>query len=384
MTADYRQILRERILDEATFVRATFSGKNLPWRKLVLRPVLLKTGRHLQFSYFDDKKDVTKNYAGDELIAALDEALALPFINFVVQSSTGDVQVQITKKGKALIHHSRTAQPREPDLAHDHEKASVLPASDPYLQAVGIMTHDGKIKAGMHSKYKQINEFLKLIEETGALDHFEQIRVLDAGCGNAYLTFALYHYLTAVRGLTVEMVGVDVKADLMAKHTQNAQALGWTGLHFVTSNIIDYQPTESPDMVVALHACDTATDEAMAQGIRWGSTIIVCAPCCQHNLQEQLRTQPTPQPFAPVLRYGILHERLGDVLTDSFRALTLRMMGYRTDVMQFIGDEHTPKNIMIRAVKALPAGEPKFAQEYTELKEFWGVTPYLEGLLSEP
>lgn len=389
MAEDYRLLLRERILDENTFVRATFSGQQrgeaLPWRRLVIRPVMLKSGRHLQFSYFDDKKDITKNYAGDEQREQLEKALALPFSSFVVQSTDGDMQVQISKKGKVSIHRSQPQQPRAIDLAHDHEKASIIPAdaAAPYLQAVGIMTHDGKIKVGMHSKYRQINDFLRMVAETGVLEAFDHtpIRVLDAGCGSAYLTFALYHYLTAALGLDVETVGVDIKADLMEKHLETVKRLGWTGLHFQASSIIDYQPAEPPDMVVALHACDTATDEAIAQGIRWGSKLIVCAPCCQHNLQEQLRATPTPQPFAPVLRYGILNERLGDLLTDSFRALFLRMMGYRTDVIQFVSEEHTPKNVMIRAVKTSKPGDPKSTQEYAELKNFWRVTPYLETLI---
>jgi SAM-dependent methyltransferase len=391
MAENYRDLIRQHIFDEHTFVRATFSGRQrtvkdnetLPWRKLVIRPVKLKSGRHLQFSYFDDKKDITKNYAGEGLQTALDNALALPFANFVVQSTSGDIQVQIGKKGTPMIHRARAQEARTIEDSHDHEKAAILPGADAYLQAVGITTHDGKVKVGMHSKFRQINEFLKMVSETGVLQAYAgtPVNVLDAGCGNAYLTFALYHYMTAILGLEVNMTGVDIKADLLERHMEKANHLGWTGLHFQPSTIIDYQPALPPDMVVALHACDTATDEAIAQGIRWGSKLIVCAPCCQHNLQEQLRTQPTPQPFAPVLRHGILHERLGDLLTDSFRALILRMMGYRTDVIQFVADEHTPKNVMIRAVKAFDPGDPRATEEYAQLKQFWGVIPYLETLI---
>lgn len=391
MAENYRDLIRQHIYDEDTFVRATFSGRQrsvkdneaLPWRKLVIRPVKLKSGRHLQFSYFDDKKDITKNYAGDELQSALDNALALPFANFVVQSTSGDIQVQIGKKGTPMIHRARAQETRTIEDSHDHEKAAILPGADAYLQAVGITTQDGKVKVGMHSKFRQINEFLKMVSETGALQAFAgtPVNVLDAGCGNAYLTFALYHYMTDILGLEVDLVGVDIKADLLERHREKAAHLGWTGLHFQPSTIIDYQPAVPPDMVVALHACDTATDEAIAQGIRYGSKLVVCAPCCQHNLQEQLRTQPTPLPFAPVLRHGILHERLGDLLTDSFRALILRMMGYRTDVIQFVADEHTPKNVMIRAVKAFDPGDPRATEEYAQLKQFWGVTPYLETLI---
>ncbi|MFN8528310.1 MAG: SAM-dependent methyltransferase [Anaerolineae bacterium] len=395
MMDDYRALVRERILEENTFVRATFTGRaqvpdadSMPWRRLVIRPVDLKSGRHLQFSYFDEKKDITKNYAGKAAHEQIELALGLPFANILVQTTDGEVQVQITRKGKPIVHVRRADQPRNVDAAHDHEKSSVLAGEDAYLKVVGIMTADGRIKAAMDDKYQQINEFLKMMADTGALDSFasspeKPIRVFDAGCGNAYLTFALYHYLTAVREWNVELTGVDVKADLMARHNENAAELGWDGLHFEASTILDYQPAEPPEIVVALHACDTATDDAIAQGIRWGSRLIVCAPCCHHHLQAQLHDHPAPVPFAPVLRYGILHERMGDLLTDTFRAQTLRMHGYRTDVIEFVGDEHTPRNVMIRAVKTNAQGDSRAAQEYEGLKTFWGVTPYLEGLLGQ-
>lgn len=338
MSDCYVDQIKTTILDEAGFVRAAFSGikrgQTMPWLKLVIRPVMLKSGRHLQFSYFDAKKDITKNYAGDEALEQLEQALALPFANYAVQTTDGDLQVRISKKGKPLISQSK-AQPREVEVAHDREKAFILPGNlpDPYLQAVGIMTADGKIKANMQSKFKQINEFLKLLAQTGELEKFgdSPVRVLDCGCGNAYLSFAAYHYLTHTLGLQVEMTGIDVNHALLASHMEKIASLGWTGLNFQPTKIIDFQPVAPPDIVLALHACDTATDEAIAQGIKWDSKLIVCAPCCQHNLQDQLEKAPTPPAFAPMLRYGLLHERLGDVLTDSFRVLLLRLMGYHVD-----------------------------------------------------
>ncbi len=388
MSHDYLYLIKNHILDEASFVRATFSGtqrgQTMPWLKLVIRPVMLKNGRNLQFSYFDAKKDITKNYAGDEALEQLEQALTLPFANYTVQTTNGDVQVRITKKGKPFISQSKS-QSHEVELSHDREKAFVLPANapDPYLQAVGIMTNDGKIKANMQSKFKQINEFLKLLTQTGELEKFgdSPVRVLDCGCGNAYLTFAAYHYLTHTLGLQVEMTGIDVNHSLLASHMEKIASLGWTGLDFQPTKIIDFQPINPPDIVLALHACDTATDEAIAQGIKWGSKLIVCAPCCQHNLQDQLEKAPTPPAFAPMLRYGLLHERLGDVLTDSFRVLLLRLMGYHVDVIEFVSSDHTPKNLMIRAVKSSKAGDPRLVSEYQSLRDFWLVTPYLERLL---
>lgn len=388
----YQELLTQNILNEDTFIRATFSGrqegKDLAWTKVVVRPVLIKDKRHLQFSYFDAYKDITKNYEGREAEERLAEVVELPFKNFYVQTVTDDIQVNINKKGKANIGRHKATEVRQIPLAHDREKQRVLSASDntAFLQAVGIMTKEGKIKADKQDKFVQINEFLKLLEQTGALETFDKgtpIHVVDLGCGNAYLTFALYHYLTYTLGLDVRMTGVDIKADLLQRHADKVANLGWEHLTFTQSRIDEFQPDTPPDIVVALHACDTATDDALANGIRWGSKLIVSAPCCQHHLQAQLCDIPTPSAFRPVWQDGILGERMGDVLTDTFRAQLLRVMGYKTDVVQFVADEHTPRNLMIRAVKSGNAGNAKALQEYLALKSFWGVTPYLEKLLGE-
>jgi SAM-dependent methyltransferase len=205
--------------------------------------------------------------------------------------------------------------------------------------------------------------------------------VVDCGCGSAYLTFAVYHYLNDMLGLPTRMTGVDIKADLLAGHADKVAALGWVGLDFEAARIIDFQPPVPPDIVLALHACDTATDEALAQAIGWGSKLIFSAPCCHHHLQAQLENGPLP--FQPILRHGILKERLSDILTDSLRALILRIMGYRTDVMELVAAEHTNKNLMIRAIRTAPPGERRFVEEYRALTEYWQVRPYLETLLGE-
>jgi SAM-dependent methyltransferase len=389
MTDDYKDRLKAALLDEAAFVKATFTGvqrgQDMRWRKLVIRPVMLNAGRHLQFSYLDDKQDFTQNFAEDDLAEQIDNALDLPFKHYHIYTVNGELQVQISKKGKPLVGESKSndVSPRL-TLAHDREKRTILStdSSRDYLQATGIMTADGDIKASMQSKFKQINHFLELVEGSGGLDQFkEAINVVDCGCGNAYLTFAMYHYLHDLRGLRTQLTGIDVNTRLMRRHAENTQRLGWDGLDFQTSAIIDYQPETPPDMVVALHACDTATDDAIAQGIRWGSKVIICAPCCHHDLQAQLSQSPAPSPFASIMRHGVLFERMGDILTDSFRALILRILGYRADVVQFVDSEHTPKNLMIRAVKTDAPADPRFLDEYRELKTLWSVTPYLETLI---
>lgn len=399
MEVDYKKLVRERILARDGLIRATFSGgqkgSSLAWNKVIVRPVEIKGEIYLQFSYFDDKQDITKNHLADAA-SKVDELLALPFRNIFVESADGNVQVNISKKGKAVVSEPKSSKTRiETNLAHDRQKSRLLSAenAEPFLKAVGIMTSDGKIRADMQRKFKQINEFLRLVDETdsfrpGSTQAFqtlssEPIHVVDFGCGNAYLTFAIYYYLNEILKLDARVTGVDVKADLIASHQQKAESLGWSRINFHAGEIEGYIPEHKPNVVLALHACDTATDDALAQGIRWGSKLIVCAPCCQHELQAQMSRIAMPEQLLPIFKDGIFFERMGDILTDTFRATILRIMGYRTDVTQFVPIEHTAKNLMIRSVKTSPAGNAHWVEDYRNLKSFWQVTPYLEKLLGD-
>ena len=391
MDAEYKSEVRARLLARESLIRATFSGGqkgvSLPWTKVVVRPVELKGVIHLQFSYFDEKKDITKNHLEDAA-EKVDELLALPFRNIFIESRDGNLQVNISKKGKALVSRPKSPAALTADLAHDRQKNKLLSAENaaPFLRAVGIMTEDGRIRADMQRKFKQINEYLRLLDETDSFQALSggPIHVVDFGCGNAYLTFAIHYYLHDILKLDAHVTGVDVKADLIESHQRKTESLGWDQLHFHVGQIADYKPDVIPNVVVALHACDTATDDALAQGIQWESKLIICAPCCQHELQEQMSRIPMPTPLLPIFSHGILFERMGDILTDTFRATILRIMGYRTDVTQFVPIEHTARNLMIRAVKTSPAGNVRWVEEYRNLKSFWQVTPYLEKVLDEP
>lgn len=390
---DYRQQIRAQVLDEAAFVKATFSGEQRGadnrWQRLVIRPVAIKGVRHLQFSYFDARKNYVYNHTGEALTAALDEALALPFRNFHIQTTGGALQIRLSKKGKPLISQHAAPVEGAPTLEHDRIKSNRLPDDAdtlPFLRVVGIASPDGQIRADRRNKYRQITSFIEIADDGGAFQPAPHggLRVLDAGCGSAYLTFALFDHLTRVKGIAASVTGIDWNAQLMAQNRERAESLGgaWADdLHFDTANIIDYRMEPPPDVVIALHACDTATDDAVAQAIGWGCQAIVVAPCCQQNLQERLNRAVTPREFLPLMRHGTLRWEQGNLLTETFRALLLRVIGYRTDVVEFVGASHTPKNVMIRAIKGAQPFEPKFVEEYRELKRFWGVTPYLEELL---
>jgi SAM-dependent methyltransferase len=373
--------------DAETFIQLVLSQnadrEGVPWTKVTVRPVALRGERHLQVSSWDGRQVVHSNYAGDEATAHLREILAWPFRQLHMQTTQGDLHVRISKKGKVLV--SRSQPSREvsaPSLRHDRVKDRPLQttSSHSFLEAVGITDSRGKVRSGMGSKFRQVNEFLRVIAQVveGVPDD-RPLHVVDCGCGRAYLTFAAYHYLNEVRGLTARVEGVDINAELLETMRPIRDELGYERLRFHVATIAEFQPKTIPDLVLSLHACDDATDEALAQGVRWASRWILAAPCCQHELYDQLDDAL----FRPVLRHGILRQRLADILTDALRALILRILGYSTQAIEFVSPEHTSKNLMIVAEKRLPPGDAQMAREYQALKAYWRVTPVLEKMLAD-
>lgn len=386
MTGNYKQLTSEIIFNEAIFVKAVFSGGIKQWQKVVIRPVLIKGKKQLQFSYFDKKRDITKNYAGNEAHKVINQVLQEKFTNIMLYTTEKNIQIEVPKKGKAIMHQHAVEVRKEVELTHDKQKSFILPTGEPipFLQSVGIMTQDGKIKADKQHKFKQINEFLKIISQSlpEALQHNDKnLSIIDFGCGSGYLTLAVYYYFTEILKKHIQLTGVDLKKEVLSKLTQETTELGWNGISFEENSIINFSSVDKTDIVIALHACDTATDEALAQAIRMDTSMVFVSPCCHHNLQEKLQKTNIPFIFQPVFRHTILEERIGDILTDTFRALILQIMGYKTDVIEFISSEHTAKNLMIRAVKTEHPSIGKYIHEYKSLKNYWKVTPYLEKLL---
>jgi hypothetical protein len=385
---DYRALVREAVRGEG-FVRLTVqgarAGETVPWVKVVVRPVQVRGKRRLQFSHFDGRRDTAKNYDGEEAARKLEELLALPFRQFHVQTAGGALHIRITKKGRALVQREAVREEPAPEaLTHDHVKEQPLPLTRPdaFLQALGVMNPAGRIRPGLQAKYRQINEFLRLLDS--ALGHLspeaeEPLEIVDCGSGSAYLTFAAYHYLTHVGGRPARVTGIDSDPEAVAKSVRLRNTLGWESMEFHLGRIAEFTPARRPQIVLSLHACDTATDEAIALGVRSGSEVILAAPCCQHELSGQLQAPL----FRPVLRHGVLRQRLADLLTDTFRALALRLMGYRTDVVEFVAPEHTAKNLMIRALRADLPAPPELAREYRQLRDFWQVRPSIEALLGD-
>ncbi len=396
--------MRSLVLDDQSLVRAVAAGRQKGqrprWRRVELRYVDLKAGRHLQVTAYDDTQAHTSNHpVGEAAREALDELLDEPFGNWHVDTVTETHQVRVTKKLEAMVH-SAPREPAseessdEPPRQHDRAKPRLLPEDDPALVAVGVSDEQGRVKPSRQAKYRQVEEFLRDLGP--ALDDAlssgrlrrptaeDPLRVVDLGCGNAYLTFAAHSYLTRVRGLPVQMTGVDVKEQSHRHNTEVAERLGIAEtMRFVQGDIGSVELDEPPDVVLALHACDTATDDALARAVLWDASLVLAAPCCHHDVAAQLRRAPTPAPYAMLTRHGILRERFADTLTDALRAGVMRLLGYRVDVIEFVESRHTPRNTLLRATRTGAAPTPAAKEEYDDLVRSWNVHPRLAELLAQ-
>ncbi len=388
--------MRVLLLDEQVLVRAVASGRQKGerprWRRAELRYVDLKAGRQLQVVTYDETQAFTANHApGVPARDAVDALLDEPFGNWHVDTTTETHQLRVTKKLEAVVHTApRTDGPDAADRSHDRTKPRLLREDHPALRALGISDETGRVKPSRQAKYRQVEEFLRLLDQSvsAAIDSGklraptpdDPLRVVDLGCGNAYLTFAAQAFLSE-RGIPAHLTGVDTKAQSLAHGEAVAAQLG-VGATFVQGGIADAVVDPAPEVVLALHACDTATDDALARAVGWDARLVLAAPCCHHDIAAQLRRAPTPAPYASLTRDGILRERLADTLTDALRASLLRLHGYRVDVVEFVGSEHTPRNTLLRALRTRADPKPQAQAEYDDLTTTWRVTPRLAELLA--
>jgi SAM-dependent methyltransferase len=399
-----RALTRTRglLLDEQSLVRAVGSGRRKGsrprWRRVELRYVDLKAGRRLQVTAYDETQAHTANHEpGDAARSAVDALLDEPFGNWHVQTTTETTELRVTKKLEAMVHTRGSDGPDQPPAAaeaHDRRKVRLLPEDDPVLAALGFTDAQGRLKPTRQAKYRQVDEFLRdlapVVDDAVATGRMptptpeRPLRVVDLGCGNAYLTFAAHRYLGHVRGLPVHTTGVDVKAQSREHNTEVARSLGLAEeMSFVQGDIGSVELDERPDVVLALHACDTATDDALARAVTWEAPLVLAAPCCHHDVAAQLRRTPTPAPYTLLTRSGILRERFADTLTDALRAAVLRMLGYRVDVIDFVDSKHTPRNTLLRAVRTGAPRSTDLTHEFEDLTRTWGVHPRLAELLRD-
>lgn len=352
---------------------------------MAVRAIHLRGEPHLQFSYFDERKDVTRNVPTANVGPVLDELIGWAFSAVHLSTAAEEIDLQLSKKGKVLVRSKPAATPSDAPTAHNRVKDQPLPEgkADRLLEVMGVMTAGGQVKPSMRAKFTQINEFLRHLAHTldaAELRHLDRpLELLDCGCGSAYLTLAAHHYLNHILGVPAHLIGVDVNEEVIRKSVAKAGKLGTTGLNFEVNRIAT--ANSKADIVLALHACDTATDDAIARAVNGGAKVLLCVPCCHHHLNAQLKPAGPAEVLRPLLRHGLMLQRSADLFTDALRAQLLRIAGYKTDVVEFVGSEHTPRNLMIRAVLTGPPGDERLVREYAEMKLFLGVEPYLEGLL---
>ncbi len=395
LSAEDRERLLETIRDAVLnqrFQRAAFGGAvrgdgPCPWVRVLVRPVVVRGTRLTQFEFFDARQSFTRNEEPTAANALLRELVGFEFANVHARTGGEEIDIRVSKKGKLNVTRRAAATP-DGDLTHNRVKDVPLPEgkADRLLETMGILTADGRVRASLRPKFTQINEFLKhlrhALEPSGLRSLGRPVEILDCGCGSSYLTLAAHHYLNDMLLVPATILGVDVNEAVIRTSVEKASRLEMSGLTFACGRIGELDTRA--DVVVALHACDTATDDALAQAVKSEARLLMSVPCCHHHLNERLKASGPAEVLRPVLRHGILHERTADLVTDSFRALALRIMGYRVDVVEFVSPEHTARNLMIRAVRTGKAGEPQFVEEYRGMRQFWGVTPRIEEVLGEP
>lgn len=383
--SEFESLFREH----HSLVRVVLSGRRrnmqTPHDRIDIRPVLIKNSLQLQLTYSDGRAMTTKNYPPDQLPFA--SLLLAGYANILLEHTSGSVSVRITKKGEPLVH--RTTDKREQILEHDRAKSRLLAPSDPFLIAVGISDAEGKLKPNRSDKYRQVEEFLRLLTPAlmGAISagqiatptEEKPLTIADLGCGHAYLTFAAHQYLRE-QGIPVQVTGIDVRPDSRDRNNKIAEQLGISeSIIFRAEEIAETTLTKA-DVTIALHACDTATDDAIAWAVNTQSDLVLVAPCCHHDIQTQMNE--IPEPWQMVVRNGIMKERLGDLITDALRMQIMKLHGYRVEAIEFIGGEHTPRNLMIRAVRTGARADSVEKQRYEEMVSLWKVNPALASLLN--
>ena len=371
------KLLQENLNIE--FISATLSNpKNKDGvQKVKVRPILKKDVLYFQLESFRNNQafheNVEEKKACEILLKYMENMRQMQ-----METQRAAYTILVSKKGKVTIKSKmKKGEKKQINMSHDRKKKYVLEEGVPvpFLQDLGVMTQDGKIVHAKFDKFRQINRFLEFIEDIlPQLDSGRELTILDFGCGKSYLTFAMYYYLRELEGFDVNIIGLDLKEDVIRHCSELARSYGYDKLHFYQGDIAGYEGVSSVDMVVTLHACDTATDFALAKAVEWGAQVILSVPCCQHELNRQIKNEM----LQPIMRYGILKERMAALITDGLRAELLESKGYETQLLEFIDMEHTPKNILIRAVKT---GKKKNRESFADSMKALHVNPTLDRLL---
>lgn len=349
--------------------------------KVKIRPILLKDKLCFQETVSKDTKVYHQNLDKQEAVERIVSYMENDFKQLEAESISAKLTVLVSKKGKTTIKkavHKKDAVQAglKPDLSHNRSKKYILEEGKPvpFLIDLGVQTKEGKIVKAHYDKFKQINRYLEFVEDIlPVFDKDKPVHIIDFGCGKSYLTFALYYYLHELQGYDTCITGLDLKQDVIRHCNSLAEKYGYEKLTFLHGDIAKFQGNGDVDMVVTLHACDTATDYALKNAVDWNAKVIFSVPCCQHEVNGQIENEL----LAPILKYGLIKERMSALLTDAVRANLLEEKGYETQILEFIDMEHTPKNILIRAVKKGKAGK----SDVRKVTEFFHISPTLQKLL---
>ena len=349
---------------------------------------MLKGELVYQVTRTEGQKELHENFDKENVVAYLIRQMEENFKQLQLETREVSASALVSKKGKVTIkvkeNKGKVKEEYVPMLSHNRTKNYLLKEGVPvpWLVDLGVMSQDGKVKNARYDKFKQLNRFLEFIEDVlPKLPKDREVQIIDFGCGKSYLTFAMYYYLKELKGYDICVTGLDLKEDVIKTCSKLAEKYGYTKLRFLQGDIASYEGADKVDMVVTLHACDTATDYALAKAVKWGASVILSVPCCQHELNRQVSNEA----LQPVLEYGILKERFAALLTDGLRAQMLQSKGYDTQILEFIDMEHTPKNLLIRAVKnENKKNDIQQQGKWEACAKAFHVEPTLQKLLFEP
>lgn len=366
-------------LKNNSIIKMTLSkpvSKNNELRNVYVKPILLKDNKMYQFTYRYERRDETKNFDTKQTLEQLKNLVPETFQNVSLFTLTEDVTLLVSKKGKPTLMCKKINEKRDADLSHDHEKQRLIDPTKPWWHLLGLTTRDGKVMADMQHKFKQICKYVEIVDGVMRQTKFDdEIHIADMGAGKGYLTFALYEYLTTHYDKKIVMEGVEIRPELVEKINEiiriNASLInGRSNMQFIQNSIADYKPSKL-DVLIALHACDTATDDAILKGIRNNAKLIICAPCCHKQVRREMEKSGK---FDSITKYGIFLERQAVMITDAVRALVLEYCGYKTQVMEFIEIDNTPKNVLLVGRKTeQPIDKETIAAQIRGLLERYGI-----------
>ena len=377
-----KNILEEQLTADLSQIIISNPRRAAMAQKVKSRPVLLKEELNFQVTEYKGKQVFHENLKKQEASDYIADQMENFFGQMVLESTTKIVNVLVSKKGTVTIKQKQQKNEIKPkELSHNRKKRYILEEgiAVPFLVDLGVQTKEGKIVHSRYDKFRQINRFLEFIQDiVEDLPKGRELTIVDFGCGKSYLTFAMYHYLKVMKGFDIRVIGLDLKEDVIAYCNELKDKYGYEKMSFTTGDIASYTGVDAVDMVVTLHACDTATDYALEKAVKWGASVILSVPCCQHELNYQMKNEE----LSAVLKYGLLKERIAALVTDGLRAEMLEQCGYDTQVLEFIDMEHTPKNILIRGVKKNKETKADF-EKYDNCCKALGVDPMLGRLLKK-